>query len=96
MTKTNLVALDLFAGTGWGVACKALGIQELGVEIMPAAISSREAAGFDTVFEDVWDGLDNPSIVPDHNLLIASPRARRSAWPARVGAGRHLRRYSSS
>lgn len=30
-----MIALDLFAGTGWGVACQRLGIEEYGVEIMP-------------------------------------------------------------
>lgn len=36
-----MIALDLFAGTGWGVACQALGIEEYGVEIMPEAIATR-------------------------------------------------------
>jgi DNA (cytosine-5)-methyltransferase 1 len=42
---TQLIALDLFAGTGWGVACQRLGIRENGVEIMPEAVASRAAAG---------------------------------------------------
>lgn len=66
-------ALDLFAGTGWGVACRALGIEEHGVEIMPAAIETRTANGMRTIYNDVWDGLVDPSIVPDHDILIASP-----------------------
>ena len=33
-----MIALDLFAGTGWGVACQRLGIEEMGVEIMAEAI----------------------------------------------------------
>lgn len=70
---TSKTALDLFAGTGWGVACKELGIREFGVEIMPAAIASRDAAGFDTPYFDVWDGLENPEVVPEHDILIASP-----------------------
>jgi len=48
-------ALDLFAGSGWGVACDALGIEEFGVENMTAACQTREAAGFTTVGSDVWE-----------------------------------------
>lgn len=66
-------ALDLFAGTGWGVACKALGIDEEAVELMPEAVATREANGMKTAYRDVWDGLRFPSMVPSHKLLIASP-----------------------
>lgn len=68
-----MIALDLFAGSGWGVACQRLGIKEFGVEIMPEAIATREAAGMATVFTDVWDGLKDNGLVPDHDILIASP-----------------------
>lgn len=51
-------ALDLFAGTGWGVACQWLGIEEDGVEIMPEAVATREANGMKTIYRDVWDGLE--------------------------------------
>lgn len=68
-----MIALDLFAGSGWGVACQRLGIKELGVEIMPEAIATREAAGMATVFHDVWDGLKGDGPVPAHDILIASP-----------------------
>ncbi|WP_424936636.1 MULTISPECIES: DNA cytosine methyltransferase [Bacteria] len=54
-----LVALDLFAGSGWGVACQRLGIEEHGVEIVPEAVATRDAAGMSTVFRDVWDGLED-------------------------------------
>lgn len=53
-----MIALDLFAGTGWGVACQRLGIEEYGVEIMPEAVATRDAAGMATIYNDVWDGLD--------------------------------------
>ncbi|AYN59132.1 DNA methyltransferase [Arthrobacter phage Yang] len=66
-------ALDLFAGTGWGVACKALGIDEEGVELMPEAVATRAANGMKTIYNDVWDGLRFPSMVPGYKLLIASP-----------------------
>lgn len=65
--------VDHFAGTGWGVACKALGLREAGVEIMPEAVASREAAGFETIYNDVWNGLEDSSLVPDHRIYIASP-----------------------
>lgn len=68
-----MIALDLFAGSGWGVACQRLGITEYGVENMPGAIETRRINGMNTVFEDVWDGLTDPSIVPKHNIQIASP-----------------------
>lgn len=65
--------LDHFAGTGWGVACQALGLREAGVEIMPEAIASREAAGFETIYTDVWAGLQDARLVPAHRIYIASP-----------------------
>lgn len=65
--------LDHFAGTGWGVACKTLGLREAGVEIMPAAVATREAAGFTTIYYDVWDGLEDASLVPPHRIYVASP-----------------------
>lgn len=40
-----MLAIDLCAGSGWAVACKRLGIDELGVEIMPEALATREAMG---------------------------------------------------
>lgn len=51
------VALDLFAGTGWGVACQRLGIVEYGVEVMSEARAVRKANGMNTMYADVWDGL---------------------------------------
>jgi DNA (cytosine-5)-methyltransferase 1 len=38
-------AVDLCAGSGWAVACQWLGISELGIEIMPEAIRTRDAMG---------------------------------------------------
>jgi len=68
-----MIALDLFAGTGWGVACQRLGIEEMGVEIMPEAVATREANGMKTIYRDVWEGLEGHEIIPDHDLQIASP-----------------------
>jgi len=88
MTEVGaLRALDLFAGTGWGVACQRLGIDEMGVEIMPEAVATREANGMHTLYRDVWDGLQNPvvmaafykwcaagrSVGEFYDMLIASP-----------------------
>lgn len=53
----TITALDLFAGTGWGVACQRLGIEEYGVEIMPEAVAVRERNGMTTLYGDVWEGL---------------------------------------
>lgn len=80
-------ALDLFAGTGWGVACKQLGIEEVGVEIMPAAIETRAANGMNTIYNDVWDGLMNEDMRVDYDILIASPPCQTFSL-AGDGAGR--------
>lgn len=79
--------LDLFAGTGWGVACKWLGIEEMGVEIMPEAVATRTANGMETIFGDVWDGLEGRAEVPSYDGLIASPPCQTYSMAGR-GAGR--------
>jgi len=66
-------ALDLFAGTGWGVACQRLGIEEHGVELMSEAVATREANGMSTIYNDVWDGLIGSYDVGTYDILIASP-----------------------
>lgn len=83
----RLTALDLFAGTGWGVACRRLGIEEHGVELMPEAIATRETNGMTTAYHDVWEGLEGNSDVPDYGLLIASPPCQTFSM-AGGGAGR--------
>ena len=84
-------ALDLFAGTGWGVACHRLGIEEFGVEIMPEAIAAREVNGMKTAFRDVWDGVNDPTLVGreigDCDILLASPPCQTFSV-AGGGAGR--------
>lgn len=78
-------ALDLFAGTGWGVACQRLGIEEDGAEIMPEAIATREAAGMRTPFRDVAEIPDD--VAARYPLHIASPPCQSFSVAGR-GAGR--------
>lgn len=68
-----IAAVDHFAGLGWGVACERLGIREYGVEIAPSAIRMRSANGMRTIYRDVWSGLFNSELVPEHEMYIASP-----------------------
>ena len=63
--------LDLFAGTGVGVACHQLGVPEHGVEIWGPAIATREVVGFNTPYNDVWDIQKAEGI--DFDTLWASP-----------------------
>ena len=85
--QKKIKALDLFAGTGWGVACQKLGIDEAGVELLPDAVKTRDANGMRTLYRDVWDGLRNPAVMAAfyqwcadggsvrefYDMLIASP-----------------------
>ncbi|MCB8043674.1 DNA cytosine methyltransferase [Microbacterium oxydans] len=82
-----IIALDHFAGTGWGVALRSLGIREYGVELMDEAVATRRAAGFETAYRDVWDGLSDTVLVPAHNLYIASPPCQTFSVAGR-GTGR--------
>ena len=86
-----MIALDLFAGTGWGVACQRLGIEEFGVEIMPEARATRAANGMRTIYADVWSGLTDSRVlssqVDGYDLLIASPPCQTFSM-AGSGAGR--------
>lgn len=91
-TTARIKALDLFAGTGWGVACRRLGIKEMGVEIMPEAVATREANGMETIYRDVWDGLfmteaEHRAAYGPYGLLIASPPCQTFST-AGNGAGR--------
>lgn len=83
-----MIALDLFAGTGWGVACHRLGIEEYGVEIMPEAVASRDLNGMRTIYRDVWEGLESDDRDAfAYALLIASPPCQTFSM-AGGGAGR--------
>jgi DNA (cytosine-5)-methyltransferase 1 len=84
-----MIALDLFAGTGWGVALQRLGVDEFGVEVMPEAIATRAANGMMTAYHDVWAGLEltTPNFLYDYDLLIASPPCQTFSLAGK-GAGR--------
>lgn len=77
--------IDLFAGArGWDIAARHLGWDMDGVEIMPEANATAEAAGFRTVHHDVTTfhaGRDQ------YQLLLGSPSCKRYS-PAGNGAGR--------
>jgi DNA (cytosine-5)-methyltransferase 1 len=88
----EIVALDLFAGTGWGVGCKRLGIKEKGVELMAEAVATREANGMETIYRDVWDGLllsraEHARLYGIYTMLIGSPPCQTFSV-AGGGAGR--------
>jgi DNA (cytosine-5)-methyltransferase 1 len=71
------VALELFAGSGWGVALKQLGIPAEGVETMPEAIETRKWAGMSTVLDAEGKGVSVADL-PDsfglgYSLHIGGP-----------------------
>lgn len=79
--------LDLFAGSGVGVAAHNLGVTEYGVENMKAAVATREAAGFLTPYNDAWE-VDRPhELGLQFNTLWASPPCQ-SFSAAGKGKGR--------
>lgn len=80
-------ARDDFAGTGWGVALKKLGIHEHGVELMAEAVATREANGMETFARDIWDVLERRIASPFYDLHIASPPCQTFSM-AGNGAGR--------
>jgi DNA (cytosine-5)-methyltransferase 1 len=52
---SQMMADDGFAGAGgWDLAAEALGIHARGIENMPEARATREAAGLTTIHDDVW------------------------------------------
>lgn len=69
----SIAAVDHFAGVGWSVACRALGVVDYGVEIAPSVIRTRSANGMRTLYRNVWAGLHHPWLVPPHRLYLASP-----------------------
>ncbi|QDP45553.1 methyltransferase [Microbacterium phage FuzzBuster] len=82
----TITALDLFAGTGWGVACQRLGIEEFGVEIMPEARAVRAANGMRTLYSDVWEGLSDDAQALDA-LLAERPEYQATEAARLIGEG---------
>lgn len=78
--------LDLCAGTGVGVGVRNLGAEELGVEIMPAAIQSRDLNGMITAYENMWD-IERAEDFRPFDTLWASPPCQTFSLAGR-GAGR--------
>lgn len=69
-----MIALDDFAGHGWGVALRALGIEEHAVEIDAAAVQTRLLNGLSApIYPDVWGGLLGWAETPRHDLYLSSP-----------------------
>lgn len=68
-----MIALDLFAGVGWALACRVLGITDRGVDNAKTIVETRRRAGLETVYNDVWDGLFGVYGVGRYDILIASP-----------------------
>lgn len=74
--------VDLFAGIGWGFACRELGLHEHGYDIEPTVTATREALGMKAETADVLD-LD-PADWAGVDGLIASPPCQ--SW-SRAGKG---------
>lgn len=90
----NRKALDLFAGVGWAVGAERVGIDDYGVEMQPNVVDTRTAAGMTTVYSDVIDGIRDWSLLPEFDVLIASPPCQTFSV-AGGGSGRqHLRELS--
>lgn len=60
-----MLAIDLCAGSGWAVACDWLGISELGIEIMPETIATRDAMGALTLLNPDGTGVDMTALPDD-------------------------------
>ncbi len=80
-----MLAVDLCAGSGWAVACQRLGISELGIEIMPEAIATRDAMGVYTQDVSIADLPD--SFCSQAPIQIAGPPCQTFSM-AGSGAGR--------
>jgi DNA (cytosine-5)-methyltransferase 1 len=91
--REEVIADDLFAGAGgWDLAAQALGIHARGIENMPEARLTRDAAGLTTIHDDVW--TYRPKYQARHSGLtlqaqglIASPPCQTFS-AAGKGAGR--------
>lgn len=80
-------AIDLFAGVGWGLAARELGVDELGIDIEPTVKATRDQLGMRTLLADVSQ-LDPAEFAPCE-LLAGSPPCPTFSAAGR-GGGRHL------
>lgn len=79
--------VDGFAGPGgWSIACRNLGLTELGIEYDPIVCDTRDAAGFDTIRGSVADY--GPGTLHSRGLIMSPPCQMFSA--AGKGAARKL------
>jgi DNA (cytosine-5)-methyltransferase 1 len=91
--RKAVVADDLFAGAGgWDLAAQALGIHARGIENMPEARATRDAAGLETIHDDVWTyrpkyQARHSGLTLQASGLIASPPCQTFS-AAGKGAGR--------
>lgn len=86
-----MLSIDLCAGSGWTVACQWLGIDDLGIEIMPEAIRTRDAMGALTLLDADGKGVGMEAL-PDTfcaqaPIQIAGPPCQTFS-PAGSGEGR--------
>lgn len=88
MGTTDSTILDLFCGIGYSYPCMVVGWAEIGIDVSPAVRATRESEGaVNGPFSDVWDGLRDSSLVPEHSVLVASPECQ-SFSTAGNGSGR--------
>lgn len=78
--------VDLFAGPGgWSLACKRLGLDEIGIEFEKNAVATREANGFKSILGSVTDY--SPAMFPMAKGLIASPPCFAAGTPVLTKRG---------
>lgn len=82
-------ALALYAGIGFGVACRRLGLDEVGVENEPDVIRTRQAAGMVTLWHDVWQGAGEHTPLT-YELLTAGPPCQTFSTVGRGHGRPHL------
>lgn len=70
-----------------GVACRDLWLDEWAVENSAPVQAIRTANGMETEVDDVWQGIDDPERIAEHDVLWASPPCQTFSMAGK-GAGR--------